>query len=125
MRLLLDTHALIWAYGERSRLRAETLAAIEDAENDVAVSAATGWEIETKRRRKALDVPGDLVEALAISHFKPLAISLEHAIAAAKLPLHHRDPFDRLLIAQAAIEGMTIVTRDPKIARYQVAILPA
>jgi PIN domain nuclease of toxin-antitoxin system len=107
------------------RLAREALAAIEHAENVVAVSAVSGWEIETKRRRQELKVPDDLVGALETSDFESLSVTIKHAVAAAKLPLLHRDPFDRILVAQAQLEGLTIVTRDARIARYQVAILPA
>ncbi len=72
-----------------------------------------------------LRVEGDLVRESAAAGFAVLPISAEHAVAAARLPLHHRDPFDRLLVAQAQLEGLTIVTRDPAIARYQVAVLAA
>jgi PIN domain nuclease of toxin-antitoxin system len=125
VRLLLDTHALVWALVDKARLAPGARDAIEDARNDVAVSAASAWEIETKRLRTGWDVPDDLAGALDDSEFQPLAITIEHAIAAVRLPRHHDDPFDRLLVAQAQIEGLTIVTRDSKIAQYQVAVLPA
>lgn len=125
MRLLLDTHVLIWALGDSSRLAGDVRVAVQSSENWIAVSPVSAWEIEIKRQRKELDVPDDLVEALAVTDLQELPITVEHGVAAGKLPLHHRDPFDRLLVAQAQLEGLTIVTRDPKIARYQVAILPA
>lgn len=123
MRLLLDTNALIWALADQ--LLGAARDAVTDGGNWVAVSAISAWEIEIKRSRRALDVPDDLVEALAVTGFHPLAVTIEHGIAAGKLPPHHRDPFDRMLVAQAQLEGLTIVTRDRRITRYQVAILPA
>lgn len=123
MRLLLDTNALIWALADQ--LLGAARDAVTDGRNWVAVSAVSAWEIEIKRSRRALDVPDDLVEALTVTGFHPLPVTIEHGIAAGKLPLHHRDPFDRMLVAQAQLEGLTIVTRDRRIARYQVAILPA
>lgn len=125
MRLLLDTHVLIWILGSDPRLRAETRAAIEDIEHDIVVSAVSAWEIEIKRALGKLDAPRDLGEQLAGARFVQLAISVEHAIAAGSLPLHHRDLFDRMLVAQAQLEGLTIVTRDPRFEPYSVAVLPA
>lgn len=122
MRLLLDTHALIWALTDR--LAGVARDAVSDGRNAVLVSAVSVWEIEIKRSRRRLDVPDDLVDALAATGFEPLAITVAHCVAAGRLPAHHRDPFDRMLVAQARLEGLTIVTRDPMIARYQVATLP-
>jgi len=87
------------------------------------VSAASVWELEIKRALGKLDSPDDLPDALAAGAYLPLAISVEHAVAAARLPPHHRDPFDRMLVAQALVDGLTIVTGDPRIARYDVAVL--
>ena len=125
MRLLLDTNAVIWALLDDPTLTSEARAAIGNRQNVVAVSAASVWEISIKHRVGKLGPPvNDVVGDLA-RRFTPLPITLEHAWAAGALPLHHRDPFDRLLVAQAQLEGLTIVTRDPRIARYQVAILAA
>jgi PIN domain nuclease of toxin-antitoxin system len=82
-------------------------------------------EIEIKRANGKLAAPGDVTAGIRRAGFTPLPITIEHGIAAGRLPLHHRDPFDRMLIGQAQVEGMTIVTSDAKIARYQVAVLPA
>jgi len=87
------------------------------------VSVATVWEIEIKRRLGKLVAPDDLPEALSVGGYRPLAISLDHAVLAAGLPSHHRDPFDRMLVAQAMVEGLTIVTGDSRIARYDVPVL--
>jgi PIN domain nuclease of toxin-antitoxin system len=125
VKLLLDTHALIWALSNKEALRGEALAAMEDTANDVVVSAVSVWEIETARRRGRIRMPDDLLGALSRGRFEPLAITLRHAWAAGRLPLHHRDPFDRMLVAQAQLEGLTLVTRDRKLARYRVGILPA
>jgi PIN domain nuclease of toxin-antitoxin system len=100
-------------------------ALLVDPRTWVAVSAASAWEIELKRNLGRLDAPTDLVEQVTASRFAPLAITLEHAAAAGRLPLHHRDPFDRLLVAQARLEGLTLVTRDDDIRRYDVAVLRA
>lgn len=89
------------------------------------MSPVSPWEIEIKRASGKLEAPGDLPRQLERAGFVPLPITIAHGIAAGALPLHHRDPFDRMLVAQAQLEGLTIVTSDPRIAQYQVAILPA
>lgn len=125
MRLLLDTHALLWFLGEPDRLAPDARRAIVDADV-VTVSAASFWEISTKIARGRLRVPSDdLLGEVGEWGFETLALTPDHAWAAGGLPLHHRDPFDRMLVAQAQLEGLTIVTRDPAIARYQVAVLAA
>ncbi len=125
MRLLLDTHALLWWLTGDRRLAREAQAAIADESGFVAMSAASAWEIAIKRAVGKLDAPEDLPGALAFYGFQPLAITVEHALAAGGLPRHHADPFDRMLAAQAKAEGLTIVTRDPRFAAYGVATLAA
>lgn len=125
MRLLLDTHTLLWFLGEPDTLSPGARRAIVDADV-VGVSAASFWEVSTKITRGRLRVPSDdLLGEVRDWGFETLALTPDHAWAAGALPLHHRDPFDRMLVAQAQLEGLTIVTRDPAIARYQVAVLPA
>lgn len=87
------------------------------------VSVASVWELEIKRALGKVDAPDDLPEALAAGAYVPLAISMEHAVAAARLPPHHRDPFDRMLVAQAIADGLTIVSGDRRIARYEAPVL--
>ena len=89
------------------------------------VSVASLWEIEIKRASEKLHLAGDLLGEIEHAGFDILAIGPAHAVAAARLPLHHTDPFDRMLIAQAQLEGLTIVTRDPRFEPYSVAVLPA
>ena len=102
MNLLLDTHILLWWLGDSARLSKKARRAIEDAET-AWVSAATGWEIETKRGRGLLEAPDNLEETLRACSLPTLPLSLAHAIAAARLPMIHRDPFDRMLVAQARL----------------------
>ena len=83
------------------------------------------WEISIKTVLGRLRVPDDFLDAARSARFAPLAITWEHGLAAGLLPPHHRDPFDRMLVAQAQLEGLAIVTRDPRIARYAVETLPA
>lgn len=125
MRLLLDTHAVIWFTGDPDELAPEARAAIVGA-SVVAVSAASVWEISTKTALGKLRPPvDDLPEELSEWGFELLPITRAHAWAVGGLPLLHRDPFDRMLVVQAQLEGLTIVTRDPGITQYQVSALPA
>ena len=98
---------------------------IDDPTINVFVSAASIWEIGIKRVSGKLQVADNFVELVRRAGYTDLPVTFRHAEIAASLPLHHRDPFDRMLIAQAQVEGLTLVTDDSEIARYQVPILPA
>ncbi len=124
MRLLLDTHALLWWLANEG-LSTEAQDAIADPANLVAVSAASAWEISIKRSLGKLEAPDDLEHQVRTGGFLELPISIGHAAAAGGLARHHDDPFDRMLIAQALAEGLTIVTRDKRFTDYGVALLPA
>jgi PIN domain nuclease of toxin-antitoxin system len=124
-RLLLDTHALLWALIDPEQLRTDAREKIEDGSNDVYVSAATAWEIEIKRVLGKLEAPDDLEEQLRAARMVELPVRIIHAAALRRLPALHRDPFDRLLIAQAQVEQLTIVTRDGNFSGYGVPLLPA
>ena len=125
MRLLLDTHALLWSIDSPQTLSPPARAAIADGANVVAASAANVWEIEIKRALAKLEAPEGVLEAIQNAGFDELPITLRHAYAAGRLPRHHDDPFDRMLVAQAQLEGFTLVTRDGRLAAYGVAILAA
>jgi len=125
VNLLLDTHALLWWLEDHVTLRDEARVAIADGGNVVFVSSATAWEIAVKKSLGKLEAPDDLEAALAASRFDPLPISIAHALAAGALPRHHDDPFDRMLVAQAQSEGLTLVTRDARLTEYDVPILEA
>ncbi len=125
MRLLLDTHAVLWALGEPSTLSHAAFEAIADERNDVFVSAASAWEVAIKRALGKLVAPDDLEAKIVSQGFSPLPITFHHAESAGALPRHHADPFDRMLIAQAQAEGLTLVTRDAHMPRYDVRILGA
>lgn len=126
MRLLLDTHALLWWMTDDPALSSAARAAVGASENEVAVSAASVWELAIKGRAGKLEpAPANLLGDLEASGLTLLASTAEHAWAAGALPLHHRDPFDRMLVAQAQLEGYTIVTRDEDLARYSVPVLAA
>ncbi|MBM3773761.1 MAG: type II toxin-antitoxin system VapC family toxin [Acidobacteria bacterium] len=122
MRLLLDTHVLLWWLAASSRLTSKARSAIAGSPA-VYVSAATAWEISIKKRLGKLDAPDDLEAALESSRFQPLPVTIPHALAAGSLALHHEDPFDRMLIAQAQAEGLTLVTRDPRMKMYGAPVL--
>jgi PIN domain nuclease of toxin-antitoxin system len=121
--LLLDTHALIWALEDNPRLSPEARAAVEDTGNTVLASAVSAWEISIKKALGRLDAPDDLADAVEAAGFTKRVITFADARRLAALPDHHRDPFDRMLIAQALEDGAPIVSCDPLIARYQVQII--
>jgi PIN domain nuclease of toxin-antitoxin system len=125
VRLLLDTHVLLWWLADDPTLSRGARDAIADGESVVAVSAASAWEISIKRAAGRLEAPADLEAHLEKHRFVRLPITIAHALRAGALPTHHDDPFDRVLVAQAELEGLTIVTRDENIGRYAVATLSA
>ncbi len=125
MRLLLDTHVLLWWLQNASRLSPGTRKAISDAAAVVHVSAATVWEAAIKVALGKLQISGDLPSAIPASGFIELPITARHAWLAGTLPRHHDDPFDRILVAQARLEELTIVTHDVALRRYDVPVLPA
>jgi len=126
LRLLLDTHAFLWWRGDDPRLGDVEREAIRDGQNDVFLSAASIWEIVIKQSLGRLEIPEPASASAARLGFEPLAVRFAHAEAIAQLPPLHRDPFDRMLIAQARIEGLALVTHDPAIRAYPgVAFLPA
>ncbi len=122
MTLLLDTHALLWWLTD-SDLASAARARIADPDELVLVSAVALWEMAIKRAVGKLEVDGPMIDQLTENGFGPLPISWEHAQRAGALPLHHRDPFDRMLVAQAQAESLTLVTRDPAFDAYEVELL--
>ena len=124
MNLLLDTHVILWWLTDSPRLRGAARKSIESPENRVAISAASVWEAAIKRSRGKLQFdPARWQAVVGFLGFAELPIRSEHAWAAAALPRHHQDPFDRMLIAQAMVDGFTIVTGDQIFERYSVATL--
>jgi len=124
-RLLLDTHVLLWWLSDDSQLGPATRKAIGDPRNQVYISAASTWEISIKKSLGKLSAPGDMDAIVDDEHFDKLPITLFHGEQAGMLPGHHRDPFDRMLIAQAQSEGLVIVTNDEKITRYGIRTMDA
>ncbi len=124
MNLLLDTHVALWALsGGPSPIGSATLELIRDARNVVAVSAASVWEVEIKRAIGKLDAPDGFARECVARGFDELPITFDHAEAAGRLPLHHGDPFDRMLIAQALVEDYRIVTADRAFAAYDITLV--
>lgn len=124
MRLLLDTHVLLWwLAGHPSLSRAATAEIRRGA--DVFVSAATAWEIAIKQALGKLEGPADVIAEVETEQFRALPITLRHAVTAGALPRHHADPFDRMLVAQAQVEDLTLVTSDQQLHRYAVQVLDA
>jgi PIN domain nuclease of toxin-antitoxin system len=124
VRLLLDTHVLLW-WALGSPLSERASEAIGAAENEVFVSAASIWEAEIKAAGGRLDIGLELAEKTRERGFKELPIQFEHAVEAARLPPHHSDPFDRMLAAQARLQGLVLVTRDPDLQPYDVELIRA
>ena len=122
-RFLLDTHVVLWALAEPAKLARPARSALEDAQNEVLVSVVSAWEIAIKRALGKLDAPDDLEAAIRMQGFEPLLLTFHHAAQAGGLPPHHRDPFDRMLIAQAQAEGLILVTRDSNFPLYGVRTL--
>ena len=126
MNLLLDTHVLLWWLDNPTTLLSEqALTAIRNPDNEIIVSVVSAWEIAIKKALGKLESPENLKEVITDSGFELMPIDYEHAWQVKDLPPHHRDPFDRLLVVQAKIEHLTLVTRDPKLQAYNVPILEA
>jgi PIN domain nuclease of toxin-antitoxin system len=121
--LLLDTHTVLWSLGDTDRLSPTVLDVLSAGALPAYVSAASVWEIEIKRASGKLKAPDGLMEQITTAGFGELGITSRHVILAGALPRHHRDPFDRMLVAQAQSEGLTLVTSDARIAAYDVPVL--
>ncbi|MCP9489264.1 MAG: type II toxin-antitoxin system VapC family toxin [Solirubrobacteraceae bacterium MAG38_C4-C5] len=129
MRLLLDTHVWLWARTEPQRLGEAARELLEDPDTDLYLSAASTWEIAIKYSLGKLPLPTPPAEyvprRMQTSGVLPLAVEHAHAVHVATLPLHHRDPFDRLLIVQAQVERMRLLTADPAFEAYDVEVVKA
>lgn len=125
MRILLDTHVAFWWFNDVDRVEHDARVAIQDSSNDVWMSAASVWEVGIKRAVGRLEIPTPLDEAARETGVMELAVTWAHARTAAELPLLHGDPFDRMLVAQAQLEELVLLTRDPLVRQYDVATMPA
>jgi PIN domain nuclease of toxin-antitoxin system len=124
LNLLLDTHILLWWLGASANLSRKAREAVA-ASDLVYVSAASIWEISIKLALGKLRIHGDLLEHLTRNNFRHLPVTVPHALAAGKLPRHHGDPFDRMLVAQASVESLTLLTADEQQAAYDVPVILA
>jgi PIN domain nuclease of toxin-antitoxin system len=126
MKLLLDTHLLLWAAGAPQQLSPRARALLDDPQNELIFSAASIWEVAIKRGLGRANFQVDtrlLRRGLLDNGYAELAITSEHAVMIDSLPPLHRDPFDRVLIAQAIVEGVTLLTSDPVVARYAAPVM--
>jgi PIN domain nuclease of toxin-antitoxin system len=123
-RFLLDTNVAVWLLlGDRANVSAAAVEALEDERNEIALSAASVWEIAIKRSLGKLTIADRWASALRRLGFEPMPVTAVHAEAVERLPWHHRDPFDRMLVAQATVEGRTLVSADGRLAAYGVDML--
>ncbi len=129
MKVLLDTHCWLWMQTAPERFSASALEVLQDLENELFLSAASSWEIAIKYGLGRLPLPVPPAEyvpsRMESTGCLALAVEHRHALATAALPRHHRDPFDRLLVAQARVERMTLLTADPQLEAYDVELLKA
>ncbi|HEU4728657.1 MAG TPA: type II toxin-antitoxin system VapC family toxin [Kofleriaceae bacterium] len=123
MVVLLDTRTLLWALDASPRLSATARDLIEDDGNTILVSVVSAWEIEVKKALGRLDAPEDLEGALESAGFLKRGVTFADVRRLGTLPAHHRDPFDRMLVAQALVEGAPLVTGDPLLSRYPIQVI--
>jgi len=127
MKVLLDTHTFLWWITDDPKLSLRVRGIISDGENEIFISAATGWEIVIKSQIGRLKLPDEprrfILEQLRINGMKSLPIEMRHALHISTLPTYHQDPFDRILIAQAQMEDLPVLSADPEIAKYEVTII--
>jgi PIN domain nuclease of toxin-antitoxin system len=126
VRYLLDTHVLLWWIDDDPKLRTDTRKTVTNPDHDIVVSAASIWEAAIKRAvgKLCFETPV-LLDTLRRGGLRVLPITAQHALAAGDLPRHHDDPFDRMLVAQAMAEDLTVITRDVRLRAYPVAIIEA
>ena len=124
---VLDTHAFLWWITDDPKLSLLVRGIISDGENEIFISAATGWEIAIRSQIGRLKLPDEprrfILEQLKINGMKSLPIEMRHALHISTLPTYHQDPFDRILIAQAQMEDLPVLSADPEIAKYEVTII--
>ena len=122
-RLLLDTHVLLWWLADNARIGPKTVERISDMRNEIFVSAVTSWEIAIKKKIGKLEAPDNIDGIVEDEGFSKLPVTLHHGEIAGGLPLHHKDPFDRMLVAQAKTEALYLLTDDGSIRRYDVPVI--
>jgi len=125
MKLLVDTHVLLWAVSQESKLSQQAYEAIAHVDNVVFISIATLWELKIKESLGKVELPKNFFKSLRVAGFEILSITIDHIERLSHLPQHHRDPFDRMLVAQAQCEQLILATRDDEIKKYKVNLLNA
>ena len=127
MKALLDTHTFLWWITDDPKLSLRVRGIISDGENEIFISAVTGWEIAIKSQIGRLKLPDEpqrfILEQLKINGMKSLPIEMRHALHTSTLPTYHQDPFDRILIAQAQMEDLPVLSADQEIGKYEVTII--
>jgi len=125
MKILLDTHIFIWWMEKNKRLSKDIFNLLNNPQNQIFLSVASVWELIIKKAKKKLKTPKDVQGGIKASGFIPINIEMLHVLDLEKLPMHHNDPFDRIIISQAKIEHLTLITADKKIWKYNLALLKA
>ena len=125
MNLLLDTHVLLWWFDDPTLLSEQALTSIKDTNNEVIVSVVSAWEIAMKKALGKLEAPDNLKQMIGDAGFTLMPINYEHVWEVKDLPFYHDDPFDRLLVTQAKLEYLMLVTRDSRMRTYNIPILDA
>lgn len=125
MDYLLDTQVFIWWMEENKKLSSDVKSIIDNPLNNIFVSVVTPWEIVIKIRAKKLKIPKNFAEFIMNGIFKVMPIQITHVLGVGGIPLHHKDPFDRILIAQARVENLTLITSDSKMWKYKIPIIKA
>lgn len=123
MNLLIDTHVLLWWLDDSLELSEAGRTAISDPGNLIVLSAVVVWEIRINQALGKLEIPPSFFRVVQNQGFELLSITADHAYAVGDLPMHHRDPFDRMIIAQAQLEGLTVATRDTAFKKYDIPVL--
>ena len=127
MRYLLDTHAFLWFVLDDQRISKEARSIIEDSKNKIYFSAASAWEIAIKTKLARLKIKGEfesfIIEQLSTNSFVPLSITISHSLYTEQLPQIHKDPFDRIIIAQSKLEDLPLISKDKKIRKYKLAMI--
>jgi len=126
MRYLLDTHAFLWFVLDDQRISTEARSIIEDSKNKIYFSAASAWEIAIKAKIARLKIKGEfesfIIEQLSTNSFVPLSITISHSLYTERLPQIHKDPFDRIIIAQSKLEDLPLISKDKKIRKYKITM---
>lgn len=123
MRYLVDTNIFLWWLNNDKRLKKEVFQILKDPKNQILISVASGWEISIKNRLGKLSLKTTLKRCFEVSGFEIMNINLNHILKLDKLPLHHKDPFDRILISQSVVENLPLITNDRKIFKYKVKLI--